>query len=159
MGVNTNFGAKLWISSATTTTATDTQAEFEALSYTQVGKIVSMGQFGDTYQDVPFTPLENARTEHLKGTVDGGTMQLEVGFDASDTGQDALMTALADVNGLYAFQVQLGDGSSGSPSAPTTQYFLGRVMAAPLNIGSANTVPTRSVTISVNTAIIQVDAV
>jgi hypothetical protein len=159
MGVNTNFGSKLWISSATTTTATDTQAEFEVLTYTQVGSVESIGAFGDTYQDVTFTPLSASRTEHHKGTVDAGTFTATVGFDAADTGQDALMTALADVNGIYAFQVQLGDGSSGSPSAPTTQYFLGRVMAAPLNIGGANNLPRRDVQISVISAIIQVDAV
>ena len=159
MGVNTNFGSTLAISSATTTTDTDTQGEFEALSYTAVGSIESIGPFGDTYTDVPFTGLGDSRTQHFKGSVDAGTISMTVGFDAADTGQDAIMTALADVTGVYAFRVQLGDGSSGSPSAPTTQFFLGRVMAAPLNVGATNNIVRRDVQIGIISAIIQADAV
>lgn len=159
MAVDTSFGATLAISSATTTTATDTQAEFEVLSYTAVGEVESIGAFGDTYQDVTFTALGDSRTRHFKGTVDAGTFTATVGFDAADSGQDALMTALADQDGIYAFRVQGGDGSTGSPSAPTTLYFLGRVMAAPLNIGGSNNIVRRDVSISIISAIIQVDAV
>ena len=159
MGVNTNFGSTLAISSTVTTSATDNQAEFEALTYTTVGSIQSIGAFGDSYADVPFNALNDGRVQHLKGSADAGTFTLTLGFDAADTGQDALMTPLADVTGIYAFRVQLGDASSGSPSAPTTQFFLGRVMAAPLNIGAANSIITRDVSIGIISAIIQADAV
>ena len=159
MGVNTNFGSTLAISTATTTSDTDTQAEFEALAYTTVGSIESLGPFGDQYADVPFNSLSDGRVQHFKGSADAGTFTLTVGFDAADTGQDALMAALADVTGIYAFRVQLGDASSGSPSAPTTQFFLGRVMGAPLNIGAANNITKRDVTIGIISAIIQADAV
>lgn len=159
MGVNTNFGSTLAISSTTTTSATDTLAEFQALTYTAVGSIESIGDFGDSYADVPFNGLSDGRVQHFKGSADAGTFTLTVGFDAADTGQDALMSALADVTGIYAFRVQIGDASSGSPSAPTTQFFLGRVMSAPMSIGAANNITKRNVTIGIISAIIQSDAV
>lgn len=159
MAFNTAFGSTLAISTTTTTSVTDTQGEFEALAYTAVGEIESLGDLGDSYQPVTFVSLADGRTRKLKGTADAGDLTVTVAFDSADAGQDLMRTALADQSGLYAFRVQVADGSSGSPSAPTTQFFLGRVMSGSINVGDANNVVRQTFGIGIDSAIILVDAV
>ncbi len=124
--------------------ATENLAGFAALAYTNISAIQSLGDFGDTYADVPFTPLETRRTLHFKGSVDGGTLALELGFDPVDAGQAAIEAALASDN-AYSFKVTLQDG--------TIFYFAGRVMAAPLSVGTTDSVVMRNTTIQLTTAV------
>jgi hypothetical protein len=159
MAFNTAFGSTLAISTTTTTSATDTQAEFEALAYTAIGEIESVGDLGDTFQAVTFTALGDGRVRKLKGTADAGDLTVTVAFDSTDTGQDAMRTALASQSNQYAFRLQVADGSSGSPSAPSTQFFLGRVMSGSINVGDANNVVRQTFTIGIDSPIILVDAV
>lgn len=159
MAIATNLGASIAICATATTSDTDTLAEFQALVYVNVGKTTTIPQFGDTYQDVTFVPLDTGRTEHYKGTVDGGTTTIECGSDSSDAGQDALRTALGVRNGLYAIRMQAADGSTGSPSAPTTWYFLAKIMSGAVTIGAANQIVVESFMIGINSDIIRADAV
>lgn len=157
MAINTAAGSKLYIG---TTTAADTQQEYEADTYTQVGTIEDLGEFGDAYNAVTFESLSDARTQKYKGTADAGDINLVVGFDGSDSGQQALKTALDDTGASdYNFKVTLNDAGSGSPSSPTTFFFSGKVMSRRIQAGTVNNVVRANVTIGISTSIIEVAAV
>lgn len=159
MAFNTAAGSTLAIST-TTTTADDTtsQANFEALAYTPVGEVEEIPQFGDETQIVEFIALANSRVRKRKGSKNAGNLTIPVAFDSADTGQDAMRTAAA-ANSAYAFRIQLNDGSDGSPSAPTTLFFVAYVTSDPINPGNVDNVVRQSFTLAIDSAIILVDAV
>lgn len=156
MAVQTSAGAKFYLGPANETA--DEQAEFEALSYTLVGEIEDIGEFGDRVNPVNFTALGDSRVRKFKGSRDAGNITMTVGFDPSDAGQSAIETALA-ADGNYAVRISLGDTGTGSPSNPTTFYFLGKVMSYTTNIGSADNVVRSTVEVAIDSAIVRVAAV
>lgn len=158
MSVYTAAGCTLSISNASTTDATDTQAEFEALTYLEVGEIQNIGEFGDQVSKIMFTALSNRRVRKFKGSYDAGALDLTVGFDSTDTGQAQVIAARAS-DADWAFKVTLNDAGTGSPSSPTTFYFLGKVMARTVIPGDVETVVTGRINIELNSAIIEVPAV
>ncbi|MDN5850308.1 MAG: hypothetical protein L0H63_11860 [Nitrococcus sp.] len=136
-----------------TTTVADVQAEYDADTYTAVGEIEDFGQFGDVINPVNFISLADSRVRKLKGSRDAGTMNLTVGFDPGDAGQDALIAAFADTGTAnYNFKVELDDAVS---TNGTTFYFSGHVMSYPVTVGSADNVIKRAFAIAINTAIIE----
>lgn len=155
MGINTAAGSKLYLG---TTAAHANQAAYEADTYTQIGTIEDLGEFGDAYNSVTFESLSDARTQKYKGTADAGDINLVVGFDGTDTGQDNLKTALDDTGtDDYNFKVTLNDMPSGGTN-PTTFYFSGKVMSRRIQAGTVNNIVRASVQIGINTSIIEVAA-
>lgn len=157
MTVRTAAGAKLYIGPVAASTV-DSQAEFEALAYTEVGEIESIGDFGDQAAATNFTALGDRRVRKIKTTFDAGTLALVLGRDTSDSGQAALIAALAEDDD-YAIKITLNDASQGSPSSPTTFYFRGQIQSYTTNIGSADNVVKSNCNIAINSAIIEVDPV
>lgn len=147
MAIQTAAGATLYIGPANDD-ATDI-ADYEALSYTKVGEVEDLGEFGDTAGTTTFTALDDRRVRKVKTTFDAGTMQLTIGRDPDDDGQIAMKAALkADAN--YAFQVELSDGSS--------FYFRGMVTAFTVQVGNAENVVRASATIEVNSEVLEAAA-
>lgn len=157
MSVNTAAGSKLYIGPVVAATV-DTQGEFEALSYTEVGEIESIGDFGDQFNDVTALTLNDSRMRHFKGSVDGGQLQLTILFDDGDAGQQALKSALA-VKSDYAIKLTLANESAGSPANPTTIYFRGQIQSRRLQVGNADNIVRAVVNIGVNSAQVEVAAV
>lgn len=157
MTVRTAAGSKLYIGPVAASTV-DTQGEFEALAYVEVGEIESIGDFGDQAAATSFTALGDRRVRKIKTTFDAGTISLTLGRDPSDSGQAAMIAALAEDDD-YAFKVTLNDASQGSPSSPTTFYFRGQVQSYTTNIGNAENVVKATTNIAINSAIIEVAAV
>lgn len=156
MAVQTAAGAKLYIGPANS--SADSKSAYEALSFQEVGEIENFSDFGDSYNEVRFTAMNNRRVQKFKGSVDAGSLQLTVGRDPSDAGQADLKTALA-ADDDYAFRVDLNDEGSGSPANPTIFYFRGKVMSYTANIGNSENVVRSSVGIAINSAIVEVDPV
>src|SRR5690625_2234229 len=147
MAVQTAAGAKLYIGPANEDASDLT--DYEALTYTAVGEVEDLGEFGDTAATTTFTALNDRRVRKLKTTFDAGTMQLTIGRDPDDDGQIAMKAALkADAN--YAFQVELSDGSS--------FYFRGMVSAFTTQVGNAENVVRASATIEVNSEVLEAAA-
>lgn len=157
MTVRTAAGSKLYIGPVAGSSV-DTRGEFEALSYVEVGEIESIGDFGDQAAATNFTALGDRRVRKIKTTFDAGTIALTLGRDPTDTGQAALVAALAEDDD-YAIKIELNDASQGSPSSPTTFYFRGQVQSYTTNIGNAENVVKASTNIAINSAIIEVAAV
>jgi len=153
--LNTAAGCRLSIGGKT---GADTQTEYEADTYVEVGEIEDLGEFGDTFSSVTFTSLKDGRVRKYKGTADAGDLTVTVGLDNGDAGQNAVKTAHKDRSkGDYNIKITLNDGDSDASPAikPTTFYFRGKVMNNTVAPGAADNVVRRNVTIGINSDILE----
>lgn len=155
MAFNTAAGSK--ISIGTTTEAT-TQTEYESDTYTQIGVVEDLGEFGDQYNVVTFTSLADARVQKRKGSADAGDMTVTVAFDGSDAGQQALKDALDDTGALpYNVKVELNDAVT-SGGTPTVFYFSAFISSRRVQVGTTDDVVRGSINFGITTSVIEVEA-
>ena len=152
MTISASSGAKLFIGS---------QGEAENLSqflddtFTEVGELEDLGDFGDLSEQITFASLADGRIRKLKGTRDAGDMPVIVGKDMLDAGQIAMETAEAShLN--FNFKVVLNDAITLS-GAGSEHYFFGKVMGKRTSVGTANNVVRGNFGVSIDSAIITVD--
>lgn len=138
-----------------TTTVCNDQTDYEADSYTTIGEVSDLGEFGDTAETVEFIALANRRVRKFKGSFDAGEITCQCGSDQTDAGQVAMATAFA-ADDDYNFRVQLNDEATVG-GTPTTLYFSGKVTSMPRNVGSVNNIVMRTFTIAINSEITEVD--
>ena len=134
----------------------DTLAEFEALSYVEVGEVEDFGELGDESSVVSFAAVGDARVRKGKGARDGGTMVLVVGKDPLDAGQLALKAA-ERTTFEYAIKVELSDAPTAGHTNTTT-YFRGLVMSQRDRYGQNDNIVRTVFNIGVNSAPIEVPA-
>lgn len=91
------------------------QAAYEALTWVEVGNIVTMPEFGITDNMVTQDYINTDVSQRQKGFRSASETEIVVGRDYEDTGQDALRTAAA-TRYNYAFKLE----SSDAPDASTT---------------------------------------
>lgn len=143
--VHTSIGSTIFVSA--TLPATYDQAGYAALSWTKIGEVTDLGEFGGTYNEVTHTPLETGIVEKFKGSVNYGTLNVQTGRDPDDAGQAILIAAFASYN-AYAFKVVEQGG--------TVNYFAGRVMSNPLAVGNADQITGANYNVSISKPIVQV---
>lgn len=153
MAANTASGAKFFLGSASDST-TDTQVEFEADSYLEVGEVEDLGEFGDESEEVTFTALSDARVRKFKGPRNAGSITIVCADDPDDAGQDAMIAAEATTFD-YNCKVELNDKASGE-TTPSTFYFRAKIMSKRLNVGNASNVVRRTFMAGINSAIVEV---
>jgi hypothetical protein len=152
MAVNTAAGATLSIGPVAAATI-DTIAEFEALTFVEVGEVEDLGEFGDEASEITFTPLSERRVRKYKGSFNAGTMAVTCGSDPADVGQAAMIAAFAsDLD--YAFQVTLNDQLT-LAGTPTILYYRGKVMSKRRNVGNVENVVRQSFNIGINSEILE----
>jgi hypothetical protein len=147
MAVQTSAGSTLSISSALP--ATYDEAGFEALTYTEVGEITDLGEFGKEFNLVTHVALGNRKTRKFKGSYNNGSLPLQLGRDTSDAGQAAMNLAQHSDND-YSFRVVLQDGAS--------SYFVGKVMSFRTVVGSVDQVTGATSTIEISDDVVEVAA-
>lgn len=98
--------------------ATEDVAGYEALSLVEVGKVISIGEVGDTSEDVTFDLLKTGRRSHVNGVKDLGEIAVAIEFDGSDAGQ-TMIEAANNTNTTHSFAITDADGY--------TYYFQGLV--------------------------------
>lgn len=161
MTVNTAAGSTIAIAPQATYASTvdweDSDADiitaFEALTWTPVGEVEDLGEFGDEASEITFTALANRRVRKFKGTFDAGTVTVQCGSDPADTGQLAMIAAFAsDLD--YPFRIQLNDKLTNA-GTPTTLYFGGKVMSKRRNVGDVENIVRQTYPVGVNTEIIE----
>lgn len=164
MAVNTAAGSTFAIGPqaayATTVDWDDSEADiitaFEALTWTEVGEVEDLGEFGDEASEITFTALANRRVRKFKGTFDAGTVTVQAGSDPADPGQLAMIAAFAsDLD--FPFRVTLNDQLT-LAGEPTTLYFGGKVMSKRRNVGDVENVVRQNFPVGINTEIIEVPA-
>lgn len=79
---------------------------FGALSYTTLGKIVSVGPIGDKTADINATTLAG-RTFHRNGAADGGEVNFAILYDPA--GDAGAQMALAQNNGGNTVSIRIAD--------------------------------------------------
>jgi len=119
---------------------------FEALTFTEIGEVSDLGEFGREYNEVTFNPLGNRRTVKRKGSYNDGSVSMTVARVPGDAGQTALTSAL-DYDGSGPFRVVLQDG--------TSLYFEAQVMSYTTNVGSVDQITTASVTLGITNDILE----
>ena len=153
MTVPTSSGARLFIGPANDTA--DELAEFQAITWTEVGEVEDMGEFGDAWNSANFAALKDGRVRKYKTTRDAGDAEMVLGFDAGNAGQVALVAAIESKQD-YPFKIILDDEDEDSPANPTTWYFRAKVMSNRRRIGNSETgAVRRAVTVAVNSAVIE----
>ena len=149
MPVNTAAGATFAI--GTKAPATDATT-YAADTYTIVGEVESIGEFGDEVSAATFTALAGRRVRKFKGTYDAGDLSLTVAFDSSDAGQVALANALADEGSTdYNFKITFEDGD--------VFYLSGKVMSRRISAGSADEIVKATINIAIGTKVLEIPAV
>lgn len=153
MSISGASGAKFFI--ATTTAAPANLAAYQALTWTEVGEVEDLGEFGDESESITFTALSDSRTRKLKGPRDAGTMAIVVGDDMTDDGQIAMEAAEASPLD-HNFKVLLNDALT-LAGDPSEHYFRGKVMSKRRNVGNASNVVRRNFSVGVNSEILSTD--
>ncbi len=157
--IKTATGATLAIGTVLAT-PNGTQAEYEADSYTAIGDLAEVPEFGDQRSAVKFTALSDGRTRTARGVADAGETEITYAHLTADAGQEALKAAFAATSQAtdeFNFRVQFADTIT---TSPTTLYFRARVLSAPRYKGlTPDGVIISGALLAINTAILEVAAV
>lgn len=148
-GVTGSLNAKLFIAGVHAA-ATDTATEFDALTWTEVGEITVIPEFGTTFQEVQHVPLSGS-IKRRKGAKDYGSIAVQMARVSSDQGQTALRAAVGAASNVdYDFKIELDDKPAGANAKPTRWFVVGPVMSSTININDANSIVGSTTTIGVN---------
>lgn len=129
--------------------------DFAGQSWTPIGWLESIGEFGDESSEITFDAIGEGRTQKLKGIRNAGNMDLVMGIVDDDAGQIALLAAEAEIDD-YAFKVVFNNAPSGG--TPAERYFIGKVMTARERLDTANNVARRGGRIAINSNVVRVDS-
>ena len=152
MTINASTGTKVYTCATSNPAAADVSA-YAALTWVEIGEVESVAAFGDKASSITFTSLNDSRVRKLKGPRDAGDVDVVYAHDPADPGQILLTTAQA-TKFSYAFKITVPDAADAS-SPDSAFYFQAKVMGVPLNPGSATDVTKRTVTLGIDTAIIE----
>lgn len=155
MSINTGAGTRIYIGPRLSADLPAARAAaltlLSGLTYVEVGEVESIGDYGDTINDVTFNGLAQGRAKHLKGLADAGTSDLVVAFDSGDAGQIKLVEAFMDRSRFdYPIKVAYIDGE--------TDYFAAKVMSNKKAGITVEGVLKRNVSLGINSEIYEVDA-
>lgn len=140
MTVRTSAGTTLGVSASSP--ATFNEAGYEALTFTPVGEITDLGEFGREYALVTHNPLGSRGTVKFKGSFNEGQISLQLGLDTEDAGQVLLKAAAkSDNNYSFAVETQAGD----------FYYFQAQVMSFKVGVGAVDSITTATVMLEITT--------
>ena len=144
MTAQTSAGTSIALSASAP--ATYDAVGFAALTFTALGEVTNIGEFGRVYNLVTHNPLATRRTEKYKGSFDDGSLSLDLAVDCTDAGQILAKAALAS-DDSYSFQVTYQDG--------TIDYFSAKTMSFTTNPASVDSILAGSIAIEVDNDIIE----
>lgn len=132
------------------TPAAEDQSGYEALSMTTVGKVISIGELGDTSEDIAFDLLQPGRRSHVNGVKDLGEISVVLEYDRDDAGL-TILEAANNGNTTHSFRVTDTDGDD--------YYFQGLVANLRDSERTANTYKGQTFIIRGQSGITKVDGV
>jgi hypothetical protein len=140
MTVATSAGTVLKISAGTP--GTFNVAGYEALTWTTVGEVTDLGEFGREYALVTHNPVGSRGTRKYKGSFNEGAMTLQLGLDTDDAGQIlAKAASLSDADYSISVTTQNGD----------VYYFQAKVMSWKVGVGSVDSITTATCVLEITT--------
>lgn len=140
MTVATSAGTILSVSAGIP--ATFNKAGYEALTFTAVGEITDLGEFGLENTLVTHNPIGTRVTQKFKGSQNMGSMALTLGLDNADAGQ-IIMNAANVSDADYSFKVEIQDG--------TVYYFQAKVMMFKIGINNVDSITIATSTLELTT--------
>lgn len=148
MAVLTSTGTEFAISAAKP--ATHDGTGFAALTWTNVGEVVDLGEYGANVQVVNHEPLKTGITEKHKGFINYGSIAVGMGRDSADAGQALIAAGVtgAAKNTEHSFRVTYQDGK--------IDYFTGKMFSYTKAPGSANSIVGSTVQVEINSTIVEV---
>lgn len=141
MTVFTSAGTTLGVSASAPSTFD--VAGYEALSFTAVGEITDLGEFGREYALVTHNPVGDRGTVKKKGSFNEGSMAMTIGLDTDDAGQ-ILLKAASSSDSDYSFAVTTQNGDE--------YYFQAQVMTFKVGVGGVDQITTAQVTLELTTS-------
>jgi hypothetical protein len=148
---------KLYIGQPLASKTTDfVVADFDQISWDEVGWIENLGSIGDESAEITFSTIGEGRTMKLKGVKNAGSMAVVLGSDYANAGQDAVRAAEASPLD-YAFKLEFNDIPSGG-TTPSARYFIAKVMSQREQFDTVNNVIRMQAALGVNSNIVRVDA-
>jgi len=148
MAVQTSTGMILSVSIAAP--ATQTKAGYDALTFTVIGEVVSIGAYGASQEEVNHTPLSTGLVQKFKGATNNGSLAVEMGLDISDAGQLLLLAGSDGAQKFTSHSIKL-EYSGGQIDA-----FQGLIFGYNKNPGAINSMVSATTNIGINTAIIDI---
>jgi hypothetical protein len=145
MAINTSAGTTIGISASLP--ATYDATGFDALTYTLIGEVSDIPEYGAEHASVNFTPLASAVVKKFKGSRNNGSTTLALAYDKDDAGRALLVTALNDYDS-YSFEVTLQGGTD-------KQWFTGKVMSLKTNVSNADAITTASCMVDIDSDIVE----
>lgn len=128
--------------------ATQDKVGYEALTFTEITGVTSIGEYGAQVGVVNYTPLKDGITRKEKGFTNYGTLSMQLVHEAGDAGQ-ALVKTASTSSADYSFSIEYDDGS--------VDYFMGIVTSFTKNVvGEAMVDGTAA--IEIKSAIVEVAA-
>lgn len=141
MNARTSAGSTIAISAAAPATFND--VGYTALTFTPIGEVTDLGEFGREYALVTHNPLANRGTVKRKGSFNEGTMDLKLALDTDDAGQILAKTAsMSDAD--YSFKVTLQNGD--------IFYFQAQVMSFKNGVGSVDQITAATIKLELTTS-------
>lgn len=156
MTIYATNGARLYIGAPLAAKSTDfVEGDFDSQTWVEIGETENLGTVGDTSSEITFDGINTQRTRRLKGTRNAGSMDVIMGIDYDDAGQQALIAAEKTPHD-YAFRIVLNDApASGSPSE---RLFVAKVGSVAEAFDSANSVMKLNASLWVNSNVVKIDA-
>jgi hypothetical protein len=140
MTVRSSAGTTIGISSSAP--ATFNVAGYTALTFTTIGEVTDLGEFGREFNLITHNPLGSRGTVKLKGSFNEGAITMQLGLDTDDAGQVLAKTAsLADAD--YSFKVTTQNSDD--------YYFQAKVMSFKVSVGSVDSVTGATITLELTT--------
>lgn len=134
--------------------ATQDQVGYEALTFTNIGELTNIPDFGATVQVVESNPLATGITEKFPGFVNFGSVNLEADLDDEDAGQalatDAVTPDHASFGKVFSFKLTYASGA--------VRYWQARFFSATEAPGSANSMVTTAMNVEIVTKVLKVAA-
>ncbi len=133
--------------------AAQTQAAYEALTWTPVGEVIDLGEVGAEGNLISYQSIGSRLDQKLKGSINAGSQALQLGKDLADAGQSILSDAskigdaTVDVN--LSFRIAYKDGTS-------FDYYQGLVMSYKTTFSGSNNVLGASCNVELNTSVVEV---
>jgi hypothetical protein len=119
---------------------------FVALTFSLIGEITNVGDFGKRFNKVEHKPIGPRRIVKRKGMYDNGALPLEIGRDYEDEGQ-VLLKAACETDDSYSYEVTLQCGSK--------YYFSAQAMDYILRVGEADNITGISCNLEIDNEIIE----
>jgi len=140
MTVRSSAGTTIGLSSSAP--ATFNSAGYGALTFTTIGEVTDLGEFGREFALITHNPIGSRGTVKLKGSFNEGSINMTLGLDTDDAGQILAKTASLSDND-YSFKITTQNGDD--------YYFQAKVMSFKVNVGSVDSVTTATIMLELTT--------